>query len=413
MATKWGSPKISDNVRQSELMDSNNDGYGSTKRLLLDEIDPNPDNFFSVTDESVKELAEDIKREGVLHAILVTPKDNGRYMIISGERRYRASKIAGLTAIPSQIRTFDSALAEQYALIQANMTARTLSDSEKIHAVDELSRIYDAMKTSGQKVEGKITTIIGEKLGMSGSSVKNYQKLNSDLIPEWKALMDNKDFKVTSALVLASFDEDVQRQLFEQLGTNLFLLKDLTKKNSDLETYIKTLDENKAKDVEEKAEEKAKKIVSEKEKEIKFDYEKKLADALDKVTFAEEQSKKFNDDLKASQDQVQELEKKRDDLKTASAENGDNTNNHEIIRLTEELNKLQGTKLKLEKKAADYDDLKKRLEHQAMNANKDILLASFIAVAKSVLDNDAFSTDNKDIIDQVATLIETFNSKLQ
>ena len=81
-------------------------GSSSISEIALDKIYPNPDqprrNF---DEEALQELAQSIKEHGVISPITLRKDTNQRYMIIAGERRFRASKIAGLDSIPAYIRT--------------------------------------------------------------------------------------------------------------------------------------------------------------------------------------------------------------------------------------------------------------------------------------------------------------------
>ena len=90
----FGSNSIEENIKENDVL----------KNLKLTEVEPNRDQPRKNFDqESLEELAESIKQYGVIQPIVVTKKD-GYYGIIAGERRWRASKIAGLEEIPAIIR---------------------------------------------------------------------------------------------------------------------------------------------------------------------------------------------------------------------------------------------------------------------------------------------------------------------
>jgi len=73
----------------------------SVKSLRISELEPRKDQPRRIFDETaLNQLADSIKSNGVLQPILVTKQPNGFYSIVAGERRYRASKIAGLTEVP-------------------------------------------------------------------------------------------------------------------------------------------------------------------------------------------------------------------------------------------------------------------------------------------------------------------------
>ena len=86
--------------------------------LRLSEIEPNRDQPRKEFDESaLNELAESIKTHGLIQPILVRPMDNGRYQIVAGERRWRASRLAGLERVPVVVREHDDLKTMQIALI--------------------------------------------------------------------------------------------------------------------------------------------------------------------------------------------------------------------------------------------------------------------------------------------------------
>ena len=131
------------------------------KNLKITEVEPNREqprkNF---NQEALEELAESIKEYGLIQPIVVTKKD-GYYSIIAGERRWRASKIAGLTEIPAIIREDDERKNNEIALIE-NMQREDLNPYEKALGIKNL------MKTYGFTQEE-----IAKKLGKSRSAIAN------------------------------------------------------------------------------------------------------------------------------------------------------------------------------------------------------------------------------------------------
>ena len=76
-----------------------------TTEIKLSMIEPNPNqprNYFDP--DALETLAESIAEHGLIQPITITPRNNGRYMIVAGERRWRAAKKAGLTSIPALIK---------------------------------------------------------------------------------------------------------------------------------------------------------------------------------------------------------------------------------------------------------------------------------------------------------------------
>ena len=90
------------------LFEDNDGLFGaseSTVMLKLSDIEPNPDQPRKLFDEEkLMELAKSISEHGLIQPILVSPLSNGRYQLVAGERRWRASRIAGLVEVPVIIK---------------------------------------------------------------------------------------------------------------------------------------------------------------------------------------------------------------------------------------------------------------------------------------------------------------------
>ena len=129
------------------------------KNLKITEVEPNRDqprkNF---EQEALEELAESIKTYGLIQPIVVSKKD-GYYGIIAGERRWRASKIAGLTEIPAIIREDDDRKNREIALIE-NMQREDLNAYEKAIGIKTLMDEYGLTQEQVSKTLGKARSSI-------------------------------------------------------------------------------------------------------------------------------------------------------------------------------------------------------------------------------------------------------------
>ena len=133
----------------------------SVKKLKINEIEPNKEQARKLFDEEgIEDLASSIKEYGVIQPIIVSKKDNF-YEIIAGERRWRASKKAGLTEIPAIIRENDEQRNKEISLIE-NIQREDLNPIEKARGIKLLMDEYDLTQ---QKV--------ADKLGKSRSSIAN------------------------------------------------------------------------------------------------------------------------------------------------------------------------------------------------------------------------------------------------
>lgn len=131
------------------------------KNLKITEVEPNREqprkNF---NQEALEELAESIKEYGLIQPIIVTKKD-GYYSIIAGERRWRASKLAGLTEIPVIVREDDERKNTEISLIE-NMQREDLNPFEKAVGIKNLMITY-----------GYTQEEVAQKLGKSRSAIAN------------------------------------------------------------------------------------------------------------------------------------------------------------------------------------------------------------------------------------------------
>jgi len=129
--------------------------------LKLIDVEPNknqPRTHFD--DEKIDELAESIKEYGVIQPIIVTKKDN-YYQIVAGERRWRASKKAGITEIPAIVRDYSEQTNKEIALIE-NIQREDLNPIEKARAIREILDKYDLTQQQ-----------LADKLGISRSGLAN------------------------------------------------------------------------------------------------------------------------------------------------------------------------------------------------------------------------------------------------
>ena len=134
--------------------------------LALDQIDKNPyQTRYDFNDDALQELADSIRVQGVVQPIVVRPGEGGRYILILGERRCRASKLAGKTTIPAIVKRVSTQQAAEMTIIE-NLQRQDLNPLEQAEAFRVLSR--DFSMTQQQ---------IGERVGMSRESVSNYMRL--------------------------------------------------------------------------------------------------------------------------------------------------------------------------------------------------------------------------------------------
>lgn len=193
------------------------------QNIDIDKLIPSTKNIYGIRD--IDELASDIKENGLYHNLLVRSRNDGTFEIISGERRYHALKKLGLKKAPCQVRDLDDVDSE-ILLIQANAKTRELTHTEKMKQIEKLEELYKYKRQTGEKLDGKTRDLIGKDLGLSGVQVGRYQKINKELIPEIKELLDKNKISMSKADIIAAMDTDAQKAMLEILKTNMDLTRE-------------------------------------------------------------------------------------------------------------------------------------------------------------------------------------------
>ncbi len=134
--------------------------------LELDKIAENPyQTRRDFNDAALTELAESIKVSGVVQPVVVRPTSDGRYLLILGERRCRASRLAGKTTVPAIIRQVSDEQAAEMTIVE-NLQRQDLNCLEQAEAFAKLSRDF-----------GLTQEEIGKRVGVSRESVSNYMRI--------------------------------------------------------------------------------------------------------------------------------------------------------------------------------------------------------------------------------------------
>ena len=136
--------------------------------LKISQVEPNrnqPRRTFD--DEALQELAQSISEHGVLQPILVRPQIYGGYQIVAGERRYRASRLAGLTEIPAIVRELSDSETMQIALIE-NLQRRDLSVLEEAKGYQTLMEEHGFSQEEVAKTVGKSRSAVANTLRLLG-----------------------------------------------------------------------------------------------------------------------------------------------------------------------------------------------------------------------------------------------------
>jgi ParB family transcriptional regulator, chromosome partitioning protein len=154
--------------------------------------------------EALEELAESIKVQGVMQPIVVRPIGEGRYEIIAGERRWRATQLAGIDKIPAVIRDVPDEAAIAMALIE-NIQRENLNPMEEAMA---LKRLQDEFELTHAEV--------AQAVGKSRTTVTNLLRLIA-LNDDVKTLLEHGDLEMGHARALLTLDADAQRDIAKQI----------------------------------------------------------------------------------------------------------------------------------------------------------------------------------------------------
>ena len=203
---------------------------GSQKDMVLEislkDIRPNPfQPRKSFNEESLLELAESIKNDGLLQPVVVTEDIDG-YVLIAGERRFRASKLAKLKTIRAVLLNSDEHKMRQFALIE-NIQRDDLNSIELAHAYSELLKLHDHTHEE-----------LSSKIYKSRTHITNTLRLLQLSQKTQKALIEKK-ITAGHAKVLVGLDEKQQ-----QLMLNSIIGQKLSVR--EVEAMIKSMKENKA-----------------------------------------------------------------------------------------------------------------------------------------------------------------------
>lgn len=134
------------------------------RTVRLSQIEPNPEQPRHIFDgEKLEALAESIRQHGVLQPIVVKENENGYYMIIAGERRWRAAKKAGLKEVPVIVREFDEKTIAEVSLIE-NLQREDLNPLEEALGYRKLIDEYELTQDEVSRIVGKSRTNVTNML---------------------------------------------------------------------------------------------------------------------------------------------------------------------------------------------------------------------------------------------------------
>lgn len=184
-------------------------GSSTINEIPLAQIEANPNQPRREFDPvALQELANSIREIGIIQPITLRQVDENRFQIIAGERRWRASQIAGLTAIPAYIRTIKDENVMEMALVE-NI------QREDLNAI-EIALAYEHLLSSAGMTQEKVS----ERVGKSRTAIANYLRLLK-LPAQVQMALQNKEIDMGHARALLAIDSpSSQVKLFKEIQKN-------------------------------------------------------------------------------------------------------------------------------------------------------------------------------------------------
>lgn len=201
----------------SKTADNIKDSSDGVLEIAIEEIRPNPNQPRKNFDQTaLEELAQSIKNHGVIQPLVVNKEDDG-YMIIAGERRYRAAKLAGLEFVPCIVKNYTEKQIKEIALIE-NLQREDLNPVEAAKAIKQLMDEYNFTQE-----------IVADRIGKSRPNVTNLLRLLS-LYPDVLKLVENGRLSAGHARCLVVVSDYTQQLKFANMACdNKMSVRDLEK----------------------------------------------------------------------------------------------------------------------------------------------------------------------------------------
>lgn len=208
----------------------NNANLEKVENIKISDIDDFPQHPFNVLDnDEMKELVESVKEKGILVPAIVRPKEDGKYEMIAGHRRKKASELANNETMPCIIRdlTDDEAT---IIMVDSNLQREKILPSEKAFAY---KLKLEAMKHQGKRndltsvplAQKSSRQVLGEQVGESQDQVRRYIRL-TELIPELLKMVDNDVKKLSPSMAfrpaveISYLTKDEQTDLLDIMECN-------------------------------------------------------------------------------------------------------------------------------------------------------------------------------------------------
>lgn len=192
----------------------------TTKDIPIELLKPSAKNVYGIRD--MEELAASIESMGLMHNLLVKPLDaEGRYEIISGERRYRACMMlheadpARFATVPCKVAEAEGDALGELRLIYANATARELTDYEKTYQAGRIKELFKQLRAEGYSFQGRMRDIVAEMLSVSPTQMARMESINERLNDGFKQAFASGAIGISTAYDASTLPKAKQAEVLD------------------------------------------------------------------------------------------------------------------------------------------------------------------------------------------------------
>ena len=193
-------------------------GENTPTEISISQIEPNENQPRKIFDETaLVELANSIRLHGVISPLILVKKDNGKYMIIAGERRWRAAKSAGLLTVPAIVRDYTPLQIKEISLID-NLQREDLNPIETARAIKQLMNEYNYTQEQ-----------VADRIGKSRPAVANSLRLLNLSLPVIDLVEKNLISAGHARCLVTVSDADMQYKLANKAISDQLSVRDFEK----------------------------------------------------------------------------------------------------------------------------------------------------------------------------------------
>ena len=214
-------------------------GNSGTFKVKLMDIEPNREQPRKQFDEeALSELADSISKHGVLQPLLVRPLTDGSYQLVAGERRWRASRMAGLTEVPVVVKDLTDSQVAELALVE-NLQRENLNPLEEANGYKELGEKFGYTQEQIAEVVGKSRSAVANSLRLLAlpKSVATLVSEGKLSMGHARALLSLEDEKMMSDLAKLIVANDLSVRETERLARKQIKTEPTGKKTKKRNPY--------------------------------------------------------------------------------------------------------------------------------------------------------------------------------